>query len=124
MSQSVQPGESRFPGNKRQRRSRAAKLRWTSAPERELRLAGVEGPAPLPSQEVASPMERAAVLARLPVWLLVGGLQSDEPFSGFAFPSRIVHKLNGRTILDVAVKTCWCTNPYVIFPIPENVISR
>ena len=51
-------------------------------------------------------------------------LQSDEPFSGFAFPSRIVHKLNGRTILDVAVKTCWCTNPYVIFPVPENVISR
>ena len=48
-------------------------------------------------------------------------LQSDEPFSGFAFPSRIVHKLNGRTILDVAIKTCWCTNPYVIFPVPANV---
>jgi hypothetical protein len=50
-------------------------------------------------------------------------LQSDEPFSGFNFPSRIVHKLNGRTILDVEIKTCWCTNPYVIFPVPENVIS-
>ena len=48
-------------------------------------------------------------------------LQSDEPFSGFNFPTRIVHKLNGRTILDVAVKTCWCTNPYVIFPVPENI---
>lgn len=48
-------------------------------------------------------------------------LQSDEPFSGFNFPSRIVHKLNGRTILDVEVKTCWCTNPYVIFPVPENI---
>jgi hypothetical protein len=48
-------------------------------------------------------------------------LQSDEPFSGFTSPSRIVHKLNGRTILDVAIKTCWCTNPYVIFPVPENV---
>lgn len=51
-------------------------------------------------------------------------LQSDEPFSGFNFPSRIVHKLNGRTILDVQVKTCWCTNPYVIFPVPQNVVSR
>ena len=50
-------------------------------------------------------------------------LQSDEPFSGFTFPSRIVHKLNGRTILDVEVKTCWCTNPYVIFPVPANVVS-
>jgi hypothetical protein len=50
-------------------------------------------------------------------------LQSDEPFSGFNFPSRIVHKLDGRTILDVEVKTCWCTNPYVIFPVPENVVS-
>jgi hypothetical protein len=48
-------------------------------------------------------------------------LQSDEPFSGFNFPTRIVHKLNGRTILDVAVKTCWCTNPYVIFPVPETI---
>jgi len=48
-------------------------------------------------------------------------LQSDEPFSGFNFPTRIVHKLNGRTILDVEVKTCWCTNPYVIFPVPENI---
>jgi hypothetical protein len=48
-------------------------------------------------------------------------LQSDEPFSGFNFPSRLVHKLNGRTILDVEVKTCWCTNPYVIFPVPENI---
>jgi hypothetical protein len=50
-------------------------------------------------------------------------LRSDEAFSGFTFPSRIVHKLNGRTILDVQVKTCWCTNPYVIFPIPANIIS-
>jgi len=51
-------------------------------------------------------------------------LRSDEAFSGFTFPSRIVHKLNGRTILDVQVKTCWCTNPYVIFPIPGNVNAR
>ena len=48
-------------------------------------------------------------------------LQSDEPFSGFNSPSRIVHKLNGRTILDVEIKTCWCTNPYVIFPGPGNI---
>jgi hypothetical protein len=51
-------------------------------------------------------------------------LQSDEAFSGFNFPSHIVHKLNGRTILDVQIKTCWCTNPYVIFPIPGRLNSR
>jgi len=50
-------------------------------------------------------------------------LLSDEIMSGFRFPSRIVQKLDGHTILDVEIDTCWCTNAYVIFPIPENVIS-
>jgi len=50
-------------------------------------------------------------------------LLSDEIMSGFRFPSRIVQKLDGHTILDVEIDTCWCTNAYVIFPIPANVIS-
>ena len=50
-------------------------------------------------------------------------LLSDEIMSGFQFPSRIVQKLDGHTILDVEINTCWCTNAYVIFPVPENVMS-
>jgi hypothetical protein len=46
---------------------------------------------------------------------------SDEIMSGFRFPSRIVQKLDGHTILDIEIDTCWCTNAYVIFPIPENI---
>jgi hypothetical protein len=46
---------------------------------------------------------------------------SDEIMSGFRFPSRIVQKLDGHTILDIEIETCWCTNAYVIFPVPENV---
>ncbi len=50
-------------------------------------------------------------------------LLSDEIMSGFRFPSRIVQKLDGHTILDVEIDVCWCTNAYVIFPIPDNVMS-
>ena len=48
-------------------------------------------------------------------------LLSDEIMSGFYSPSRIIQKLDGHTILDINIDTCWCTNPYVIFPIPESV---
>ena len=40
---------------------------------------------------------------------------SDEPFSFLDFPARIVHKLGNKTVLDLKVDTCWCTNPYVRF---------
>ncbi len=40
---------------------------------------------------------------------------SDEPFSFLDFPAHIVHKLGNRTVLDLKVDTCWCTNPYVRF---------
>ena len=50
-------------------------------------------------------------------------LLSDEMMSGFYFPSRIVQKLDDHTILDIEIDTCWCTNPYVIFPIPGDIIS-
>jgi hypothetical protein len=51
-------------------------------------------------------------------------LLSDEIMSGFRFPSRIVQKLDGHTILDIEIETCWCTNAYVIFPVPENVAAQ
>lgn len=41
---------------------------------------------------------------------------SDEPYSDFFFPQHIVNKIGGRTVLDVDIATCWCVNPYVIFP--------
>lgn len=44
--------------------------------------------------------------------------ESNEPFSDSFFPSRIVHKLGGRVVLDVQVATCWTNNPYVVFPDP------
>ena len=50
-------------------------------------------------------------------------LLSDEMMSGFYFPARILQKLDGHTILDVEIDTCWCTNPYVIFPVPQDIIS-
>ncbi len=50
-------------------------------------------------------------------------LLSDEIMSGFRFPTRIVQKLDGHTILDVEIETCWCTNAYVIFPIPDSVVA-
>jgi hypothetical protein len=73
-------GTASIPGNKRHPRSRAAKLEWTDNPELELRLAGVEGPPSQPSKSLAALNERAAVLGRLPVWLLVGAFERDEAF--------------------------------------------
>jgi len=36
------------------------------------------------------------------------------------FPGRIVHKLGGRTVLDLSV-TEGHTNPYVVFPLPSGI---
>jgi hypothetical protein len=44
---------------------------------------------------------------------------SDEAKSDIYFPAHIVHKLGDKTTLDVTVATCWCVNPYVIFPAPH-----
>ena len=45
---------------------------------------------------------------------------SDEPFSDLFFPGHVVHKLGDKTTLDVKISTCWCVNPYVIFPAPNT----
>ena len=36
-------------------------------------------------------------------------------------PGRIIRKQNGRTLLDVEVKTWETNNPYLVFPVPPNV---
>jgi hypothetical protein len=37
------------------------------------------------------------------------------------FPARIVQKLGGRPILDLTVAKVNAYNPYVVFPVPQNV---
>jgi hypothetical protein len=46
--------------------------------------------------------------------------ESNEPFSDFFFPSRIVQKLGDKVIRDVQIETCWSFNPYVVFPEPGS----
>jgi hypothetical protein len=48
-----------------------------------------------------------------------GEIQSDV-----LFPSRIVQKQGGTTVLDLTVTKTDTNNPYVVFPVPENVEKR
>jgi hypothetical protein len=41
--------------------------------------------------------------------------------SGVFFPTKIVQKIGGRTVLDIEVSSAKCVNPYVLFPIPESI---
>jgi hypothetical protein len=45
----------------------------------------------------------------------------SEIQSDVLFPSRIVQKQNGVTVLDVTITKTDTNNPYVVFPVPENV---
>ena len=36
-------------------------------------------------------------------------------------PGRIVQKMNGQVVLDIEVKKVDANNPYLVFPVPENV---
>jgi hypothetical protein len=36
-------------------------------------------------------------------------------------PGRIVRKQGGHPVLDIKVKTLDANNPYLVFPVPENV---
>jgi hypothetical protein len=36
-------------------------------------------------------------------------------------PGHIVHKQNGHPVLDIRVKMWDANNPYLVFPVPENV---
>lgn len=37
------------------------------------------------------------------------------------FPGHIVRKQGGKTVVDLTVKMADCNNPYVIFPVPDNI---
>jgi hypothetical protein len=51
------------------------------------------------------------------------GYQDFERAYFVHFPERIVHKVNGRTVLDLTV-TEFHTNPYVVFPLPPGIATR
>jgi hypothetical protein len=39
------------------------------------------------------------------------------------FPGHIVRKRDGKTVLDLTVKMADCNNPYVVMPVPDNVMQ-
>jgi hypothetical protein len=45
----------------------------------------------------------------------------DFDNSDVVYPTRVVHTLDGRTVLDLTLSDGWGYNPYVIFPLPESV---
>lgn len=45
-----------------------------------------------------------------------GEIPTDVPF-----PGHIVLRKNGKTALDVQVKMADCNDPYLVFPVPDNV---
>ena len=61
----------------------------------------------------------------------LANLAFETEYSGYAdhgeiltdirSPGRIVRKQGGRTVLDIAVKMWEANNPYLVFPVPENV---
>ena len=44
-----------------------------------------------------------------------------EGLTDIKSPGRIVRRQNGRTVMDVDVKTWETNNPYLVFPVPANV---
>jgi len=61
----------------------------------------------------------------------LAGLNTETVFTDFAdhgeiatdvkSPGHIVEKQNGHPLLDIQVKTWDANNPYLVFPVPENV---
>jgi hypothetical protein len=45
----------------------------------------------------------------------------DPDLSDIPFPHRIVHRLGGRTVLDLTLTSAVMYNPYVVTPVPANV---
>jgi len=64
---------------------------------------------------------------------VLGNTTLEASYSGYAdlgdvayksdvfFPAHIVQKLGGKTVLDLNISIVNAYNPYVVFPIPENV---
>jgi len=46
-----------------------------------------------------------------------------EVLTDIKSPGHIVQKQGGRTILDIQIKTWEANNPYLVFPVPKNVIG-
>lgn len=46
-----------------------------------------------------------------------------EILTDVQFPGHIVRKRGGKTVVDLQVKMVDANNPYVVFPIPNNVIN-
>lgn len=44
-----------------------------------------------------------------------------EVLTDIKSPGRIIRKQNGRTLLDIEVKSWETNNPYLVFPVPANV---
>ena len=62
-----------------------------------------------------------------------GNLTTDSEYSDYAdrgeiatdvqFPSHIVRKRDGKIVVDLTVKMADCNNPYVVMPVPDNVMQ-
>jgi hypothetical protein len=60
-----------------------------------------------------------------------GNLTTEAEYSDYAdrgeiatdvqFPGHIVRKRGGKTVTDLTVKKADCNNPYVVFPVPNDV---
>ncbi len=72
----------------------------------------------LPERVEAQAMH--STLGRINIEATYSGYK-DFDFSDIRQPSRIVRKVNGRTVLDVTAVEAFGYNPYVVFPLPANV---
>ena len=62
-----------------------------------------------------------------------GNLTTETEYSDYAdrgeiatdvqFPGHIVRKRDGKTVVDLTVKIADCNNPYVVIPVPDNVMQ-
>jgi hypothetical protein len=88
-------------------------------------LAGVMVKATLDSQNEISKVETRCDNPAL------AGLNTETEYSGYAdhgeiatdvkSPGHIVRTQGGRPVMDIQVKTLDANNPYLVFPVPENV---
>jgi hypothetical protein len=62
-----------------------------------------------------------------------GNLTMEAEYSDYAdrgeiptnvqFPGHIIRKRDGKTVVDLTVKTADCNNPYIVIPVPDNVAA-
>jgi len=90
-------------------------------------LAGVTAKATLDAKNLITRVETRAnspALANLAAQIEYSDYADHaEVLTDIKTPGHIVHKRDGRTVLDITVKTWETNNPYVVFPVPPNVKS-